>query len=104
MVMMVRILLVLFVVSLAGCATPKQWSAIGGSRADGTVRLAFEYGAFEKPQFEQGQGVQLATERCRAWGYTGSEAFGGARQQCTTRNQYGCVAWRVFADFQCTGR
>ena len=32
------------------------------------MRLAFEYGAFEKPQFEQGQGVQLATERCRAWG------------------------------------
>lgn len=101
---MFRIILVIFVGLLTGCATSKQWSAIGGSRADGTVRLAFDYGAFEKPQLEPGQGVQLAAERCRAWGYMSSQAFGGAQQQCTARNQYGCVAWRVFADFQCTGR
>lgn len=88
----------------AGCATQKQWSAVGGSRSDGVVKLAFDYGMFENPQLEPGQGVKLAAQRCRAWGYTGSEAFGGAMQQCIARNQHGCVAWRVSADYQCTGR
>ena len=44
MVMVVfRILLMFIVASLVGCATPKQWSAIGGSRSDGTVRLALPF-------------------------------------------------------------
>jgi len=90
--------------TLTGCATPKQWSAISGSRADGVVKLAFNYGAFEKPELQDGQGTQLAAQRCRAWGYTGAEAFGGVMQQCIATNQYGCIAWRVSADFQCTGR
>ena len=37
-------------VVLAGCATAKNWSATGGSRADATVKLSYEYWAFEKPQ------------------------------------------------------
>jgi len=31
---------------LAGCATTKDWSATGGSQADGTVRLSYEFGPF----------------------------------------------------------
>jgi hypothetical protein len=89
---------------LAGCATSKQWSAVSGSRSDGVVRLAFDYGMFEKPVLETDQGVQVATRRCQAWGYTGAEPFGGTMQQCIARNQHGCTAWRVFADFQCAGR
>ena len=36
-------------VTLAGCAVNKDWVAAGGSRADGTVKLAYEYGEFQKP-------------------------------------------------------
>lgn len=88
---------------LSGCATQKQWSAVSGSKADGVVRLGYSYGAFEKPELEAGQGDRLATQKCLAWGYTGSEAFGAAMQDCTGTNQYGCVAWRVTSEYQCTG-
>lgn len=86
----------------SGCATPKQWSAIGGSRSDGTIRIAYSYGLFETPELEKGQGPRVAKEKCRIWGYTGAELFGNAMQQCIATNQHGCVRWRVYADFQCT--
>lgn len=87
-----------------GCATPKAWIPITGSRADGTIKLAFEYGGFEKPEIQPGQAQHVAAQKCIAWGYSGAEAFGGIMQQCIMRNQYGCIRQRVFADFQCTGR
>jgi hypothetical protein len=87
---------------LTGCATQKQWCAIGGSRSDGTIRIAYDYGMFEKPLLDQGQGYRLAIEKCRLWGYTSAELFGNTMQQCIAANQYGCAAWRVYADFQCT--
>jgi hypothetical protein len=34
---------------LAGYATTKEFVATGGSRADGTVHLSYEYGMFESP-------------------------------------------------------
>ena len=33
---------------LSGCAVQKQLVPTGGSRSDGTVKLAYEYGAFEQ--------------------------------------------------------
>jgi len=91
-------------VALSGCATQKQWSAYSGSRADGVVRLGYNYGMFEKPEIEPGQAQRLAAQKCSVWGYQSAEAFGDATQQCTATNQYGCVAWRVTAEFQCLGR
>lgn len=89
---------------LVGCATPKEWIPYSGSKSDGVVKLAFDYGGFEKPEIPQGQAHQVASQRCRAWSYSGAEAFGGVMQQCRARNQYGCVAYRVFTEFQCTGK
>ena len=85
----------------SGCATPKQWDAMGGSRSDGTVKLAYEYGLFEQPQLQAGQGMQLATQKCAAWGYNGAEPFGSAMSQCIQAGSSGCVRWRVSAEFQC---
>lgn len=39
---------------LTGCAAPKNWAATGGSRADGTIKLSYEYGMFENPQVSAG--------------------------------------------------
>ncbi len=36
-----------FILVLAGCATQKIMVPTGGSRADGTVNLSYEYGMFE---------------------------------------------------------
>ena len=89
---------------LSGCATTKNWSATGGSRADATVRLSYEYGAFEQPQTNEMEAINLATSRCKTWGYTGAEAFGGVTRQCNMPGGMGgCNGWIVTKEFQCTG-
>jgi len=90
-------------VFLGGCATTKNWSATGGSRADGVVRLSYDYGMFEKPQLSEDQALSLARQRCSSWGYTGAEAFGGSTQQCSSPSGGGCQAWTVTKEYQCTG-
>ena len=91
-------------VVLAGCATAKNWSATGGSRADATVKLSYEYGAFEKPQTNEMEALNLAISRCKTWGYTGAEAFGGVTQQCNAPGGMGgCNRWLVTKEYQCTG-
>jgi hypothetical protein len=89
---------------LSGCAAQKQWADTGGSRADGTVQLEYEYGEFEKPEVDDAQGVELAASRCAAWGYTGSEPFGSGMRKCEAFGGYGnCLSWIVTKNFQCLG-
>lgn len=87
-----------------GCAVQKQWVPVGGSRSDGTVKLSYEYGMFENPQLSAQQGLEAAAARCKAWGYSNADAFGGVQRNCTSRDQYGsCTYWIVSAEYQCTG-
>ena len=60
----------LIILSMQGCAVNKQLTPTGGSRADGTVKLSFEYGAFEVPKLDGQQGMSAARQRCAEWGYT----------------------------------
>jgi hypothetical protein len=92
------------VVLVISCATQKALVPVGGSRADGTVNLAFEYNIFEKPELDRVAAQSAAVQRCTAWGYTGAEAFGGAMQKCEAMNGYGnCLKWMVTVTYQCTG-
>lgn len=50
--------------SLAGCTTVKNWSATGGSRADGVVRMSYKVGEMEKAQLNDRQAIDLTTQRC----------------------------------------
>ena len=89
---------------LSGCVTTKDWSATGGSRSDGVVRLSYEVGEFQKAQLNEQQAINLATQRCKTWGYTGAEAFGGVTRQCNVPGGFGgCTQWMVTKEFQCTG-
>lgn len=97
-----RAICIILAVFLAGCATQKQWAATGGSRADGTVKLSYEYTEFEAPQITAAQGTPLAASRCRAWGYTGAEPFGGVSRICNQLGGFGgCGRWMVTAEYQC---
>lgn len=94
----------LFAGVLVGCATPKTWVATGGSRADGVVSLAYEYGVFEAPEVNEQQAVTEAAARCAVWGYTHAVAFGGEVRSCSSPDGFGgCNLWRVTKDYQCTG-
>ena len=98
------LLIAVAVVALSGCATTKNWSATGGSRADATVRLSYTYGPFEQPHASEQEALSLAASRCGAWGYEGAEAFGGAEQRCTAPGGMGgCNQFEVTKEYQCTG-
>ena len=97
------IVLLTLVAVILGCAVTKVPVATGGSRADGTVQLAFEYGGFESPQVDLGSAHITAAQRCRAWGYTDAEPFGGTVSHCQAANEYGCLRFLVTMTYQCTG-
>lgn len=89
---------------LSGCETRKELEPIGGSKADGTVRLGYQFDRFEKPIVDWTQGQEIAAERCRKWGYSGAEEFSGALTHCDQRNGFGnCLSGTVVKNYQCTG-
>jgi hypothetical protein len=91
------------VFALAGCAVQSTMVPTGGSRADGTVKLSYDFGAFQIPKVNPTQGLAAAKSRCSAWGYTGAEPFGGATKSCVDFSMGSCNAFRVTVEYQCTG-
>lgn len=89
--------------TLSGCAVQKHMVPTSGSKADGTVVMSYDYGMFEKPQIDSSEAIAAASQRCKAWGYTGAEPFGGVTQQCTAPSSSGCMQFHVNQEFQCTG-
>lgn len=88
---------------LAACSVKKEALPIGGSRADGTVDMAFEIGDMQTAEVDWVAAQSLAEQRCAAWGYTAAEKFGGEQRQCSAPSGYGCYAWQVKVTYQCTG-
>jgi len=96
-----RLCLLLSLVLLTGCATQKILTPTGGSKADGTVVLSYEYGMFEQPVVDYDAAQALAKQKCAAWKYKDAEAFGVGESECTAYDG-GCLAWRVNVTYQCT--
>ena len=98
------LIIIAVLLGLGGCRSTKILQATGGSRSDGVVELSYEYGAFEIPEVDWGQGLMTACERCKAWGYSNAEAFGGAKSSCLRYDGYGgCVRYLVTISYQCIG-
>jgi hypothetical protein len=94
---------------LAGACFPimpqqKHWAATGGSRSDAVVRLSYEYASYEIPEVSQKEALDLASQRCKSWGYSEAEAFGGEMRTCNQYGGNGCANWLVTKEFQCIGR
>ena len=89
---------------LTGCAAPVTMQAVGGSRSDGTVTLAYQYGLFQRPIVDPGQAYNTAKDFCAGWGYSNAQPFGGDVSQCEQYNGNGtCLLTRVSVTYQCTG-
>ncbi|WP_252089258.1 YecR family lipoprotein [Pseudomonas sp. MWU13-3659] len=86
---------------LTGCATPKQWEATGGSKNDGLVQVSYEQGQFENGQSDAAQGLQVATARCKTWGYRNAEITGSEKSICRTMGQFNCLQTTVTQDYLC---
>jgi hypothetical protein len=59
--------------------------------------------SLQKASIDMAQAKAAASERCRAWGYSDAEPFGGETRQCQAQSQYGCVRWFVTLTYQCLG-
>lgn len=90
-------------VILVGCGPqrPAVPMAIAGSKADATVVMGFEQGAFSSGQVDWDSAHNTASARCLRWGYQTAEAFDGIKKQCNFRNQYGCMRWHISRTYQC---
>jgi len=88
---------------LSGCAEKVTISPIGGSKADGTIKMGYSYKIFEKPIVDFDTANVLAVQKCKVWGYDGAEAFGGQTMICSMPSIYGCEIKTVSIDYQCTG-
>ena len=99
------LLAMLATVVLSACQIP-QWSAVGGSRSDGTVKIAYIQGEFTNGSPSMEEGKQLAAQRCQRWGYTDAEAFGGATRNCirysSVLSNY-CLEQQITFEYQCIG-
>ena len=87
---------------LAGCSVDKQLAATGGSKADGTIELSYEIGAFQSAKIDWAKADSDATQRCAAWGDSSADRFGGERRQCNQPSNSGCMGWLVTVNYQCT--
>jgi len=88
---------------LLGCSTNKTLVPTGGSRSDGTIELSYEISSLQKANLDSAQGLEAARSRCRAWGYSDAEPFGGEKRACQQQSSYGCAQWFVTVTYQCLG-
>jgi len=94
--------LMICVLSIAGCATPKTLLPIGGSRADGVINMAYDVGILESPVVDYNAAQVLAENGCKAWGYSGARPLGGSQSSCIKpKGDGGCLENRVTVPYQC---
>jgi len=100
----VRVAFVSALLLLSACSVKRDFYAIGGSRADGTIDLAYDFKMFEKSVVNKDQAFAMAKSKCGRWGYNDAEPFGGQVESCQARNGYGdCLRGQVIVKFQCLG-
>jgi hypothetical protein len=109
-----KLLLSALIVSVTSACVPVQkpveWSAMGGSRSDATVKLQYSY-THGDPNPDISQAIHLAKSRCASWGYASAEVFGGQSKVCNGETKPGILGtpmcmgeWVVTKEFQCTGQ
>ncbi len=98
------IFLLLPVLVVGACTSHKIMIPISGSKADGIVKMAYEYKPFESPVVNQDASRLQAAKRCQAWGYSEAEAFGTNSRQCVLNYGFGCEKYRVTTEYQCIGQ
>jgi len=101
-------LVLVLVAGLAGCAEPVRradWLPLTGSRADATMTLAYFYNPYlQKPLTSDEQALEVATQRCGAWGYSNAEPFGVVDERCAETDSKGvCEKKIVTRIYQCLG-
>jgi hypothetical protein len=99
---MYRLILIVAALAFSGCAVQKHYGASGGSKSDGTVKMSYTYGLFDKVTVDENAALVNAIRRCKVWGYQGAESFDFVNRQCQSTDGSGnCNRWIVTKEFQC---
>ena len=99
-----RILLLLpalALLAITGCATTENWSASGGNRDIGVVRLSYEYAEREEPVMSETLADRIADNRCNTWGYSRAALIPGVLRDCTSEDGNRCEVWKVTREYRC---
>ena len=98
-----KIFLIISTLILSSCAF-KYPEPLTGSKADGIIKVSFEYGLFNDPDDwteEWDKAEREAQQRCIYWGYSNVYQFDLTYSECINRSIYGCVKWQYYVDYQC---
>jgi hypothetical protein len=98
---MIRVLVAVCALAGAGCTTYKLWTEADADDQAGTVQLSYEYRKFESPQVDERAGIEMARERCTAWGYKSAQRSGEDRV-CIDGTKSDCGKWRVVREYRCS--
>ena len=90
------IVTVFIAATLSGCAVQAKYYGVSGSKADGTVSIGYDGSSYTITKQNLPEAQQLAAAKCRIWGFTDAEAFGGVKTQRV--NEY---AYQGIIEFQC---
>jgi hypothetical protein len=90
------------VLGLSACVSTQQWTATGGNKEAGLVRVSYQYFEANQPDLTDRQATVLAENRCEAWGYKRAEPVAGLVRQCSDMEAGNCQLWTVTQEFQCS--
>lgn len=94
------LLLGLSVLAVSACTTYKLWTEADADEQTGIVQLTYEFRRYENPQVDERAGVEMARERCTAWGYK-SAARKGEDRICVDGLKSDCSRWKVVREYRC---
>jgi hypothetical protein len=97
------LLALLPVLALAACASTSHWTAAGGNRGVGIVKLSYQYPESQPLSLSEAQAGQLAANRCNVWGYSQADAIPGQVRECSDTDGGSCKLWTVTREYQCSG-
>ncbi len=99
---MKRILLLFIPMVLLSCTVKKRLEIVDGSKADGTLTMAYEIKTHQKAKFLIEEAKAKAMVRCKQWGYTDVDIFDAGIKECIEYRQGRCIKYRVSYKCQCT--
>jgi hypothetical protein len=89
--------------AMAACTSVPRWSPSSSNRELGVARVSYEYAKFEEPVMSDAEAVQVATNRCAAWGFSRAEMIPGELRDCSVQNDGSCDLWKITREYRCSG-
>lgn len=95
------LILLLCIAGFTSCTVKKRLAIVDGSKADGTLTMAYTIRANQKAKFILEEARQEAVVKCKQWGYSDAEIFNAGLRECTEYRQNQCIRYTVKYKCQC---